>query len=120
MYYYSQRSHRVVNCWRRGHGSGWGLTPVSHVVGALRILEMSGYEQNPKSTKPKDTDVEAKAAYGRTVARLDKLTEQVATAPRGKTLVGKVCIITGVGSLRGIGSVRSWSRGLSLGSLINM
>jgi len=64
---------------------------------------MSGYEQNPKSTKPKDTDAEAKAAYERTVTRLDKLTEQVASAPRGKTLAGKVCIITGVGSLKGIG-----------------
>lgn len=108
MYYYSQRSHPkfsfcVVNCWRRVR---LDFTPVPTVLAALRIVEMSGYEQNPK---PKDTDAEAKAAYGRTVARLDKLTEQVANAPRGKTLAGKVCVITGVGSLKGIGSVRSWS-----------
>ena len=63
---------------------------------------MPGYS---KSTKPRDADAEAKDAYERTVTRLNRLAEQVVSAPRGKSLAGKVCIITGVGSLKGIGLV---------------
>lgn len=45
----------------------------------------------------------SKAAYERTAARLRKVVKHVEEAPRGTSLKGKVCIITGVGSLKGIG-----------------
>ncbi|CAL1707725.1 unnamed protein product [Somion occarium] len=41
--------------------------------------------------------------YNRTVSRLQKLQSHLESAPRGSRLKGKVCIITGVGSLKGIG-----------------
>jgi NAD(P)-dependent dehydrogenase (short-subunit alcohol dehydrogenase family) len=41
--------------------------------------------------------------YAKTLARLQKIQTQLANAPRGTKLKGKVCIITGVGSLKGIG-----------------
>lgn len=44
-----------------------------------------------------------KEAYERTVARLEKITKQLEDTPRGGSLKGKVAIITGVGSLKGIG-----------------
>jgi hypothetical protein len=43
------------------------------------------------------------AAWKRTVARLTKIQSHLATAPRGGKLKDKVCIVTGVGSLKGIG-----------------
>jgi hypothetical protein len=82
---------------------------------------MSGYEQYAKPNKPKDADNEAKAAYERTVTRLDRLAKQVADTPRGQSLAGKVCIVTGVGSLKGIGSVlmSRGTRNLRPKSLVN-
>ncbi|KAK7692944.1 hypothetical protein QCA50_004585 [Cerrena zonata] len=41
--------------------------------------------------------------YKKTLARLDKIQSHLETAPRSSRLKGKVCIITGAGSLRGIG-----------------
>ncbi|KIJ51436.1 hypothetical protein M422DRAFT_158636 [Sphaerobolus stellatus SS14] len=41
--------------------------------------------------------------YKKTVARLDKIQNHLKTAPRTGRVKGKVCIITGVGSLKGIG-----------------
>jgi len=41
--------------------------------------------------------------YNKTVARLDKIQKHLSTVPRSSRLKGKVCIITGVGSLKGIG-----------------
>ncbi|KAF8070553.1 hypothetical protein FPV67DRAFT_1668401 [Lyophyllum atratum] len=41
--------------------------------------------------------------YKVTTDRIKKIQSQLATAPRGTRLKGKVCIITGVGSLKGIG-----------------
>ena len=41
--------------------------------------------------------------YNRTVARLARIQSHLATAPRTGKLRGKVAIITGVGSLKGIG-----------------
>lgn len=46
---------------------------------------------------------DVKAAYERTLARISKVREQVENAPRGGSMSGKVCIITGVGSMLGIG-----------------
>ncbi|KAI0364451.1 NAD-P-binding protein [Pilatotrama ljubarskyi] len=39
----------------------------------------------------------------RTLARLDSIKSHLQTAPRGSRLKGKVCVITGAGSLKGIG-----------------
>ncbi|KAG8990595.1 hypothetical protein FRB90_001695 [Tulasnella sp. 427] len=39
----------------------------------------------------------------RTAARLDAVRQRIEDAPRGTKLIGKVCIITGTNSLRGIG-----------------
>ena len=41
----------------------------------------------------------------RTLVRLDSIRSHLQHAPRTSRLKGKVCIITGVGSLKGIGSV---------------
>jgi len=51
--------------------------------------------------------------YKRTTARLQQIQTQVANTPPGNKLQGKVCIITGVGSLKGIGCVRQRSGPLS-------
>ncbi len=42
-------------------------------------------------------------AYKATIARIEKIQSQLTNAPRGIRLKDKVCIITGVGSLKGIG-----------------
>lgn len=41
--------------------------------------------------------------YKKTLARLEKIQSHLDTAPRSSRLKGKVCIITGAGSLKGIG-----------------
>ncbi|EPQ57345.1 NAD P-binding protein [Gloeophyllum trabeum ATCC 11539] len=41
--------------------------------------------------------------YKRTVARIEKIQSHLTNTPRGSRLKGKVCVITGVGSLKGIG-----------------
>lgn len=43
--------------------------------------------------------------FKRTLARLDKIRNHLQTAPRSGRLRDKVCIITGVGSLKGMGCV---------------
>jgi hypothetical protein len=45
----------------------------------------------------------AEQAYKATLARLDKIQNHLSKAPRGARLKGKVCIITGAGSPKGIG-----------------
>lgn len=50
----------------------------------------------------------ASEAHKRTVARLEKIQSHLNDAPRSSRLQGKVCIITGVGSLKGIGCVVSF------------
>ena len=58
----------------------------------------------------KYVDVRAKASgsseefYQRTLARLQKIQNHLDETPRCGRLKGKVCVITGVGSLKGIGS----------------
>ncbi|THH19947.1 hypothetical protein EW146_g1319 [Bondarzewia mesenterica] len=42
--------------------------------------------------------------YQRTVARIEKIQSHLNSAPRGTRLKGKVCVITGVASLMGIGA----------------
>jgi hypothetical protein len=42
-------------------------------------------------------------SYKRTLARLEKIQNHLARAPRAGRVKGKVCIVTGVGSLKGIG-----------------
>jgi len=41
--------------------------------------------------------------YKQTVARIQKIQSHFASSPRGTRLAGKVCVVTGVGSLKGIG-----------------
>jgi len=41
--------------------------------------------------------------YKKTIARLEKIQSHLETAPRGLRLKGKVCVVTGVGSPKGIG-----------------
>lgn len=53
------------------------------------------------SIKPANSS--EKEAYERTVARLAQIVKQVDETQRGDSLKGKVAIITGVGSLKGIG-----------------
>ncbi|KAH9941002.1 NAD(P)-binding protein [Amylocystis lapponica] len=57
----------------------------------------SGYSAGRASAVSND------AFAARTAARLAAIQGQLAAAPRGARLRGKVCVITGVGSLRGIG-----------------
>ena len=45
------------------------------------------------------------APYETTVRRLARLQGQLSTRPRAERLKDKVCIVTGVGSLKGIGYV---------------
>ena len=54
----------------------------------------------------------AEEHYATTKARIEKIQSQLDNAPRGEKLRGKVCIVTGVGSLKGIGYV-SLQLGLS-------
>jgi hypothetical protein len=42
-----------------------------------------------------------------TSARLDKIKSHLSKSPRGNRLEGKVCVVTGVGSLKGIGYTMS-------------
>ncbi|KAJ7287416.1 hypothetical protein C8J57DRAFT_1283845 [Mycena rebaudengoi] len=58
---------------------------------------MSAYEK----TRPKQQSAEE--FYQNTKARIQKIQSHLATSPRGIRLKDKVCIITGVGSLKGIG-----------------
>lgn len=62
------------------------------------------YTIKPKAD-PNAATVAAEAAYKRTVARLAVITKQFTGGPCGTKLKGKVAIITGVGSLKGIGYV---------------
>ncbi|KAJ7703082.1 hypothetical protein B0H17DRAFT_1041534 [Mycena rosella] len=58
---------------------------------------MSGYDQT-KAKGPGPQEF-----YENTKARIQKIQSHLANSPRGTRLKGKVCIITGVGSLKGIG-----------------
>jgi hypothetical protein len=41
--------------------------------------------------------------YKRTISRIESIQGHLAKAPRSERMRGKVCIVTGVGSLKGIG-----------------
>ncbi|KAF8726516.1 hypothetical protein AX14_007761 [Amanita brunnescens Koide BX004] len=56
------------------------------------------YDNTKIQLKKTDDD-----AYKATVARIEKIQSQLKDAPRGIKLKDKVCIVTGVGSLKGIG-----------------
>ena len=63
---------------------------------------------NMADGKIRMTPADQQEAYKRTLARIEKIQAHLSTAPRGTRLKDKVCIITGVGSLKGIGCV--WAR----------
>jgi hypothetical protein len=54
-------------------------------------------------SQPKSTE----DFYSTTTARIQKIQSHIANAPRGTKLQNKVCVITGVGSLKGIGYINS-------------
>jgi hypothetical protein len=58
---------------------------------------MSSYSNNKNK---------AQADHAKTAERLKRIQNQVSGGPRGGTLKDKVCIITGAGSMKGIGCVR--------------
>lgn len=60
---------------------------------------MSGYN------KTRSGHGSAEDHYNITKARIEKIQSQLAKAPRNEKLKAKVCIVTGVGSLKGIGYV---------------
>ncbi|CAE6419625.1 unnamed protein product, partial [Rhizoctonia solani] len=68
-------------------------------------------------TKPKTTSptalpppkVGAEQYAKLTVERLQRIQSQLTTAPRAGKLKGKVCIITGVGSIKGIGRATAFA-----------
>lgn len=57
----------------------------------------------PSYSSAKSLPNRAQDHHETTVARLAQIQSQLAEGPRGGKLNGKVCIITGVGSLKGIG-----------------
>ena len=63
----------------------------------------SGYGSS--GSKPKATAVGSDEFYKKTLARLEKIQSHLEQAPRTGRLKDKVCIVTGVGSLKGIGCV---------------
>jgi hypothetical protein len=72
------------------------------------------------STKAKSDGLKVQVPtipYEQTLRRLQRIQDHL-SRPRSNRLKGKVCIVTGVGSLKGIGSVRALrllnSRGISL------
>ena len=60
---------------------------------------------NLADAKLRNAAVDKQEAYKRTLARIEKIQTHLSNAPRGSRLKDKVCIITGVGSLKGIGCV---------------
>ena len=54
-------------------------------------------------TKIRSPQPSADERHQRTTARLQSIRLQLSNAPRGAKLKDKVCVITGVGSLKGIG-----------------
>jgi len=52
-------------------------------------------------------------SYQKTVARIEKIQSHLSRSPRGTKLKGKVCVVTGVGSLKGIGYAPQLEDGLS-------
>ncbi|KAI0062914.1 sex determination protein tasselseed-2 [Artomyces pyxidatus] len=58
-------------------------------------------------TQPTIKQVSLEEHHRRTVSRIQKIQSHLSEAPRGIQLKDKVCIITGVGSLKGIGRATS-------------
>lgn len=56
----------------------------------------------PKVQRPSNEEF-----YRKTVERIERIQTHLSRSPRGMKLKGKVCIITGVGSLKGIGRATS-------------
>jgi hypothetical protein len=62
---------------------------------------MSSYDK----FKTPSSSASGEDLYKRTLARLERIQAHLSTAPRGARMKDKVCIVTGVGSLKGIGCV---------------
>jgi hypothetical protein len=75
---------------------------------------MSSYDKTRTQQKT------AEEHYATTKARIEKIQSQLDIAARGDKLKGKVCIITGVGSLKGIGYAACNETFFSLTKYINL
>ncbi|KAJ7178416.1 hypothetical protein C8R43DRAFT_457759 [Mycena crocata] len=64
---------------------------------------MSGYDKTKSISSFPVQPQTAQELYENTKARIQKIQSHLANSPRGTRLKDKVCIITGVGSLKGIG-----------------
>jgi hypothetical protein len=60
---------------------------------------MSGYKKSAAVT------MSAEEQYKRTLARVSKIQGHLSNTPRAERMKDKVCIVTGVSSLKGIGCV---------------
>lgn len=87
------------NSNRRLSGASPQFPPTNAAL-SQRKQHMSSYG---KPTPKGPSSADAKAAYERTAARLRHIQGHIARTPRGTQLKDKVCIITGAGSLKGIG-----------------
>jgi hypothetical protein len=88
-------------------GPRWGRHQYRSVIRAVRVKSRAGPLTLPTMAPTKQPVLERSVSpqehYKRTVARLAKIQSHLATAPRTGKLRGKVAVVTGVGSLKGIG-----------------
>lgn len=94
-----------------GSQTDWHLAKITMrlEIGMLLILEfifrqvrLSVISSYVQVTKPESTKKTAEKHYATTKARIEKIQSQLHNATRREKYKGKVCIITGVGSLKGI------------------
>lgn len=68
----------------------------------------------------KQSSLEVEEFHKKTLARLEKIQSHLSESPRTTRLQDKVCIITGAGSLKGIGyvkrGIRLWDKSYRYGS----
>ena len=70
----------------------------------LSIASSCSMPPKPAPARAKDlSGVSEQERHARTVARIKRIQAHLTTAPRTERLKGLVCIITGAGSLKGIG-----------------
>lgn len=68
------------------------------ILASLTQLNMPSH---PKAAQGKQPSAEEH--HQRTLARISQIQSHLSNSPRGQRLKGKTCVITGVGSLHGIG-----------------
>lgn len=94
-----ERGHRFNIQWPQVYKSHSAFQPTT-LSSSVHHFTMSQYGKT-KALPGGDEFV------AQTRARLETIKTHLETAPRSGKLNGKICVITGAGSLKGIGSVRS-------------